>query len=182
MESWKGHLLHLRALALLRSNPAWTCWFVGGAQRPEEHDYLAKLRELAVNLAISERVRFLGERSDVPELLASADIFCQPNQEPEPFGISFIEALLASLPVVSTSIGGALEIIDSSCGILTAPNDVEALARALRALVESRELRQELGTSGPSRARGLCDPKTQLERVMEAIAENVTKPPRKLIQ
>jgi glycosyltransferase involved in cell wall biosynthesis len=49
-------------------------------------------------------------RSDVARLLAAADIHCQPNIGPEPFGITFIEALYAGLPLVTTSIGGAIEM------------------------------------------------------------------------
>ncbi len=77
-------------------------------------------------------------------LLAAADIHCQPNTGPEPFGITFIEALYAGLPVVTTSIGGALEIVDGSCGMLVEPNDPAALAGALRRLIEDRELRADV--------------------------------------
>ena len=57
------------------------------------------------------------QRDDVPRLLAAADIFCQPNLGPEPFGIGFVEALSAGLPVITTATGGALEIVDGDCGI-----------------------------------------------------------------
>ena len=48
-------------------------------------------------------------------LLAAADVFCQPNSGPEPFGIVFVEALYAGLPVIATAIGGAQEIVDAAC-------------------------------------------------------------------
>ena len=70
---------------------------------------------------MGERVAFLGARDDVPDLLAQADIFCQPNQSPEPFGIVFIEALQSGIPVVSSRLGGAAEIVDDTCGILIPP-------------------------------------------------------------
>ena len=66
-------------------------------------------------------MRWLGQRRDVPELLAAADIYCQPNVGAEPFGIVFVEALYTGLPVVTTALGGALEIIDASCGVLVPP-------------------------------------------------------------
>ncbi len=174
MEEWKGHRLHLDALARLAGVlglSEWTCWIVGGAQRPHETRYIATLRAQAAALGIGPRVNFLGQRGDVARLLAAADIHCQPNTGPEPFGITFIEALYAGLPVVTTSIGGALEIVDGSCGILVAPNDPAALAGALRRLIEDRELRARLGGAGPARATALCEPRAQ----MAALARALTK-------
>ena len=99
---------------------------VGGAQRPEEQEYMREIQEKAIQLGIGERVRFLGQRSDVPSLLAAADIFSQPNLGAEPFGIVFIEALAAGLPVVTTAMGGPQEIIDESCGFVAPPGDAES--------------------------------------------------------
>src|SRR5439155_12598476 len=79
LERWKGQLLHLEALAKLRNLTGWMAWFVGGAQRPPEAHYLEELKSRSHQLKISQRVRFLGQRSDVPRLLAAADIHCQPN-------------------------------------------------------------------------------------------------------
>jgi glycosyltransferase involved in cell wall biosynthesis len=172
MEAWKGHELHLRALSLLADVPGWTCLIVGGAQRRSEKTYLARLQELAQSLGIAGRARFLGERSDVPRLLSGADIHCQPNTGPEPFGINFIEGLAAGLPVVTTAIGAAKEIITGQCGILV-PVEPQALAAALRQLVASRELRRQLGGFGPQRARQLCDPATQIPE-LAAIFDTVT--------
>jgi glycosyltransferase involved in cell wall biosynthesis len=169
MEEWKGHRLHLNALARLTGASdisertcEWACWMVGGAQRPHEARYLEALRAEAAALGIAPRVKWLGQRSDVARLLAAADIHCQPNTGPEPFGITFIEALYAGLPVVTTSIGGALEIVDGSCGMLVAPDDPAALAGALGRLIEDSELRARLGAAGPARAAALCDPRSQM--------------------
>ena len=165
MQEWKGHSLHLEALARLREIPNWVCWMVGGAQRPSEMRYLEGLRQMAAKARIAERIRFVGQRSDVPRLLAAADIFCQPNTGAEPFGIVFIEALCAGLPIVTTAMGGALEIVDNSCGILTKPGDIAELGNALAKLICDRALRQGLGAYGPQHARDLCDPARQLARL-----------------
>jgi len=175
MQGWKGHALHLEALSLLKDVPGWVCWQVGGAQKPVEEKYLQELRELAANLGIGERVYFLGQRSDVSKLLAAADICCQPNISPEPFGIAFIEALYARLPVVTTAFGGACEIIDDSCGMLSPPNDARALAEALRRLIQERALRESLGVAGPARARMLCNPSAQMTRFHEALKSVVPR-------
>jgi len=103
LERWKGQSVLLSALAQLRELQNWVCWIAGGAQRPHEAEYLRELEEQAQKMGIAERVRFLGQRADVPRLLAAADIHCQPNTGPEPFGIAFVEALYAGLPVVTTA-------------------------------------------------------------------------------
>lgn len=175
MEAYKGHHLHLRALHALRHVPGWVCWQVGGAQRPHEAQYLQELRYAASTLDIAERVRFLGQRSDVSRLLAAADIHCQPNIGPEPFGITFIEALYAGLPVVTTAIGGAMEIVTESCGLLVQPNDPRALADALEYLIRHGELRARLSRGAPVRARTLSDPMTQLNKLGELL-RSVTQP------
>jgi glycosyltransferase involved in cell wall biosynthesis len=164
MEAWKGHVSHIKALAQLQELPThWVCWMVGGAQRPEEQKYLHELAQLTADLGIGERVQFLGQRSDVTELLSAADVFCQPNQTPEPFGITSVEALWAGRPVIAGALGGTLEVIDDSCGRLVSPGDVEALAEALKRMIESREIRERLGQAGPARAVQLCDPARQMD-------------------
>jgi glycosyltransferase involved in cell wall biosynthesis len=175
MEEWKGHRLHLNALAQLRDAPQWICWMVGGAQRPHELRYLEALRAEAAALGIAHRVRFVGQRGDIGRLLAAADIHCQPNTGAEPFGIAFIEALYAGLPVVTTALGGALEIIDDSCGVLVPPNDPATLAQALRPLIEDSRARERLGSAGPARAAALCDPSRQVTR-LAAVLGSVETP------
>jgi glycosyltransferase involved in cell wall biosynthesis len=164
MEAYKGHALLMHALARLR-NRDWVCWQIGDAQRHRERIYMNGLIRLADELGVGNRVKFLGHRADVARVLAAADIYCQPNRDPEPFGISFIEALGARLPVLATALGGALEIVDESCGVLVAPNDPGALAAALLRLIDDAEARRALGAAGPSRAAALCDPPAILRRM-----------------
>jgi glycosyltransferase involved in cell wall biosynthesis len=148
VEACKGHLLHLRALARLKAlQSPWVCWIAGGAQKPEEEEHLHNLQVAAAELGISERIKFLGQRADVPQLLAAADIFCQPNETPDSFGIAFVEALWAGRPVVTTAMGGAKEIIDDSCGVLVEPGSPDLLAASLQRLIESPELRASLAST-----------------------------------
>ena len=168
LEAWKGHVLMLEALGRMRANPRWVMWFVGGPQRDQERRYLARLEAQAHALGIADRVRFLGERSDVPRVLAAADVFCQPNLGPEPFGIVFIEALSCALPVVATAMGGVVEIIDESCGVLTQA-DPDALAAVLTPLVDDPARRHRLASAGPARARLLCEPARQMDELTHVI-------------
>ena len=157
LERWKGHAFLLEALGHLKDQPGWTAWIAGGTQRPHEAIYLAELQKQAQSLQIENRLRFLGQRSDIPKILGAADIHCQPNLGPEPFGIAFVEALYAGLPVVSSNIGGAAEIVtDGGCGWHVPLGDDESLAEALRALIVDDPLRASLGAAGPRRAYTLC--------------------------
>ncbi len=169
MEPWKGHRTLLEALARLTVVPQWVCWIAGGPQRPEEAVYEKALRALATDLGLMERIRFLGWRSDVDQLLLAADIYCQANLGAEPFGIAFIEAMQAGLPVVTTSAGGPLEILDESCGILVHPNDAVSLAAALQSLLTDKSRRRRLGGAGVQRAAQLCDPGRQLRQLHNII-------------
>ena len=169
MEPSKGHIVHLNALGMLSELPGWTCWQVGGGQRPCESRYVEKLKRTAFELGIEDRVRFVGERSDVRRILAAADIYCQPNVTPEGFGIAIVEALCARLPVVTAAIGGAIEIVDESCGQLLPAKDTQQLASLLRRLIQDGALRKNLGAAGPARARQLCDPATQLQQLHQTL-------------
>lgn len=163
MEACKGHGLHLEALSRLREVPDWVCWMVGGAQRSQEETYQNELKAKAAQLGIAHRIRFLGERSDVLRVLYGSDIYCQPNIEPEGFGITFIESLYAGVPVVTTNIGGGSEIVDANYGILVAPADERDLANALQNLIANNDMRFSCGASGPARAAQLCGPKSQMQ-------------------
>ncbi len=175
MEAWKGHAYHLSALSLLKDLPSWICWQVGGAQTPDEKKFVRELKELAARLGIADRVRFLNERRDVSRLLAAADVFCQPNAGPEPFGLTSVEALYAQLPVVIADTGASPEIVDESCGIRVAPADAHSLATALRSLIQNQALRIKLGARGPARARALCDPATQINLFQRVLGSVVSK-------
>jgi glycosyltransferase involved in cell wall biosynthesis len=170
MEAWKGQASLLEALGRLRERRDWTCWIAGGAQTAAEASYAASLKTLAASLGIADRVRFLGERADVPRILAAADIFCQPNKSSEGFSIVFMEAFLASLPIVTTAIGGAVEMVNDSCGVLLPMDDTDALTESLRTLIEDPRLREALGDAGRKRVYDLCDPQTQICTLREILA------------
>lgn len=171
MEAWKGHTALVEALATLADVPGWTAWIAGGAQRPSERVYVLSVRRAVTAAGLEPRVRFTGERADIARLAAAADIYCQVNRDPEPFGVAFVEALGAGLPVVTTAAGGAPEIVVADCGRLVAPGDATTLSATLRELVGSARLRQSLGARGPARARALCDAPTQLARLIDILDE-----------
>jgi glycosyltransferase involved in cell wall biosynthesis len=169
LEPWKGHLDVIRALARLVSRP-WMLWIAGGAQRAHERAHLSAIEAEVRRLGVESRVKILGERGDVRSLLAGADVLAQANVEPEPFGVIFAEALGASVPVVTTNMGGAPEIVATSCGRLVAPGDLDGLALALDELISDRRLREALGAAGPAHAASRCDPTVVLPQIDAALA------------
>ena len=162
MEPYKGHASVIEALGRISDVPGWVFWLIGAPQRPFEKTYLESLEASAARLAIADRIRVAGHVPDLSVVLGSADVFCQPNLRPEPFGLVFVEALASGLAVVGSRSGGVMEIVDESCGVLVPPGDIDALARTLRDLVVDRERRESLAAAAPARAKRLCDPATQL--------------------
>lgn len=172
MEPLKGQRVCIEALGQLTHLGGWTCWQVGGAQQRSEVRYLESLKELAEQHGVAGRVRFAGHRTDVARLMDAADIFCQPNIAPEAFGISFVEAMSAGLPVVTSAIGGASEVVESTCGVLVEPSNAGSLAAVLERLIRDPAARQRFGSNGPRRAHTLCDPAVQMPRIA-AVLESV---------
>ncbi|MCZ7450149.1 glycosyltransferase family 4 protein [Agrobacterium rhizogenes] len=145
LSEWKGQHVFLDALATMEGVQAV---IVGGALFGQEA-YEARIREQASRLGLDGRVRFLGFRSDVPELMASMDVVAHTSIVAEPFGRVVVEAMMCGRPVVATRGGGVTEIIrDGETGLLVPPGDASALAAALGAILSDPALAQRLGQSG----------------------------------
>jgi glycosyltransferase involved in cell wall biosynthesis len=175
MEAWKGHRELLQALTMLRGEAEWVCWIAGGAERPDEREYVLELQRMADNLEIADRVKFLGRREDVPALMIAADIYCQANTEAEGFSIAFLEAFYAGLPIVTTALGGAMEIVDAECGFLVSASSGKDFATALRRLIHDRGLRQRFGKNGRQRALERCDPVRQFRELENAFRQIIAR-------
>ena len=93
---------------------------------------------------LSDRIRFLGYRTDVPDLFSVLDVFVHASTKPEPFGMVILEAMAARRPVVATNIGGPPEILDGGrCGILVPPGDAGAIADACGKYLDDESFRRE---------------------------------------
>jgi glycosyltransferase involved in cell wall biosynthesis len=99
-------------------------------------------------LGLGDSVRLLGDRSDVPRLLAAADVFvCSSRSEGMP--VSIIEAMAVGLPVVASAVGGVPELVDDQrTGLLVVPGAAAALADALARVIGDRTLREQMGRAG----------------------------------
>lgn len=115
---------------------------------------LARCKTLAETLGIVDRVSFLGDRHDVPALLARAQGFILSTHY-EGLPISIMEAMRAGLPVVATDVSGiAEEVVDEETGLLVPHRDVGALAAAIERLINAPALRRRLGEAGRQKFLG----------------------------
>ena len=101
---------------------------------------------------LEDRVHLVGERTDIPEILAASDIFVLPSRW-EGLPLTIIEAMMAGLPVVASQVGGVPELVEEGkSGFLVEPRNPHRLAEALSPLLDDPELRFRLGQAGRQRA------------------------------
>ncbi len=150
----KGHDLLIAALAGIADRP-WTCVIAGAADRGG--DWAATLDHQIAGAGLKGRVMLRGalDPAALEALYASADLFCLPSRY-EGYGMVFAEAMMRGLPVVALHAGAVPEVVPDTVGILTPPEDVPALARALARLLDDRATAARM--SAAARAHALCLP------------------------
>ena len=115
------------------------------------------------------RLRMLGYRTDIPALLAAADIFTLPSRF-EGLPMSVIEAMLTGLPVVATNVRGPAEqVIDGTTGLSVPVGNAVALGTALGRLVRDPTLRAAMGDAGRHRALDCYDEAKVLARTLDLL-------------
>jgi glycosyltransferase involved in cell wall biosynthesis len=142
----KGHDVFIRAAAIVAQRFPQVRFSVAGEVL--EPEYFEELRRLVETLELTDRFRFEGGVTNLPQFLAGADIFVLPSRS-EGFSNAVIEAMAASLPVVATRVGGNPEAVeDGVTGIVVPPEDPGALADAVLELLSDPERCQAMGKAG----------------------------------
>jgi glycosyltransferase involved in cell wall biosynthesis len=127
-----------------------------------------RCRELARELGVADRVRFLGLRNDVAAIFASCDIAVVPSRAPEAFGLAVIEAMAVGKPVIVSDAGAMPELVaHGAAGIVVPPANVDALADALGRLLRDRAAAVALGQAAQRRAYARYSTTVWLERTLE---------------
>lgn len=130
------------------------------------------LMDLARRLGVDARIDWVGQVSDVAPLMASAAVGVLPSVGKEAFGLVVAEFMAQGVPVIATGHGACAEIItDGVDGLLVPPADVDALADALRRLLDDPDLRRQLGGEG---ARTVAS-RFAYDRFYQAIEDIYTK-------
>lgn len=177
LEPQKGQPVLLRAFQQVAADlPNAYLAFVG------EGSQTGPLNALATELGLTERVKFLGRRTDVGACLEMSDVFVFPSLF-EGLPLAPIEAMLKSLPCIVTKIDPVLELFaDGETGIVVAPGSVDELAAAMRTVYRDPELRKRLGAHARVKAVENFDSSTglraweQLYRELAPQGSRSTKP------
>lgn len=129
-------------------------------------ELLGELREQADRIGAASCVHFVGHQADVPAVLEALDIFAIPSlSEALPYAV--MEAMAMELPVVGSDVGGVPEIVAADqTGLLVPARDSEALAVALRRLVDSADLRERMGRAGRQRIIDHFDERRMAEQTL----------------
>jgi glycosyltransferase involved in cell wall biosynthesis len=132
---------------------------------------------------VGERVHFLGAvpHAELPSVLRACDLFLLTTEPPESFGIVLIEALATGLPAIATDYPGVRAVLDADTGLLAPPGDAEAVAAALRQLLDAgSEGRAAIGDAGRAKAEREWSWPSLIERMDDAYREALAARAQKL--
>lgn len=161
----KGQEEFIRAAALVASWRDDVVFLVAGEEEAGEGRFTESLRQLSCELAVSDRIHFLGRVEDLPSLFAVLTMLALPAWQ-EAFSIVLIQAMAAGLPVIASDVGGPAEIVTHGVtGLLVPPRRVEALAQAINRLLGDPDLRRRLGVA----ARKEVETRFEREKVIHQI-------------
>ena len=129
-------------------------WRDEGLKTAPSDSYEGQVRDNCLGSVAAERIHFLGKvaSSKMPAVYAACDVLVVPSIWREAFGLVALEALASGRPVIASSVGGLVEFVNEQNGLLVSPEAEGELENAMRALAESRELRQKLGSRGRAHA------------------------------
>jgi glycosyltransferase involved in cell wall biosynthesis len=144
----KGQEEFVRAAASLARIRSDVEFLIAGEEHVENKPFTQRLSRLAGSLGLGDKLRFLGQVTHIPELLAAVDVVVVPSWD-EGFSLVTIEAMAARRPVLASNIGGIAGIIkDNVTGLMFPPRDVAALTDKLLWLVSDAPLRERLSVQG----------------------------------
>lgn len=179
----KGHEYFIRAAArLVHQWPRARFVIVGGESESfRQRTALEwRLRTLAAELDLADKVLFAGPLDDAPRYMGDCDVICMPTVPigrdlGEAFGLVTLEAMAAGAVVVATDCGGPPEVIEhKKTGLLVPPRDAEALAAACHWLLEDPQRRREIADAGWAHVRDHFDMSNTCRR-METIFSELGK-------
>ncbi len=110
------------------------------------------IRAMAKNLGLEQQVRILGWRQDIPALIRASSATLLPSER-EGLPRAVLESLALGVPVIATNIRGVRELLVEGCGYLTEVGDVEAVAKAMRKVIENPVECEEMGRRGRERVK-----------------------------
>ena len=162
----KNHLLFLRAAAMLKGEMSNAHFVIvgDGEERPT-------LERAANDAGLADHVHFLGNRSDIPEVLSMLDLFSLTSHN-EANPVSILEAMSIGLPVVSTDVGSVSETVRHDVtGFLAKPGAANEIARYWREILTDRQEASQMGVA----ARQVVVDHWSLERMVDGYQDLITE-------
>jgi glycosyltransferase involved in cell wall biosynthesis len=168
----KGQLELIEAFAQISRKVKDAVLLIAGkALFNRDEEYAAQLERAVASLGITDRVRFLGPRDDIPKLMQGLDVLVVNSHE-EPFALTVLEGLSSGTAVLATSVGGTPEMIrPGENGWLVEARDQNALAKAMLTLFGDQSLRRRLGREGRRAAIARFSTNRFLKEVEELYGE-----------
>jgi glycosyltransferase involved in cell wall biosynthesis/PAS domain-containing protein len=152
LAGWKGQHIFLEAASQLVEAGIDAQFLIAGTAMFGEDSYVADLHSQVDRLGLQGKVQFLGHVDPIEAFLPTVSILVHASTSPEPFGQVVIEGMAAGIPVVATDGGGVKEtVVHGETGLLVPMGNAQALADALRMLIDRPELRAKLSTKGRQR-------------------------------
>jgi glycosyltransferase involved in cell wall biosynthesis len=142
----KGYEDMIEAFAIVHHRDPRTVLVIAGVG-----SLFDKIRKKISDMQLEDSVNCLGERSDISQLLAASDIYASSSHR-EGLPVALLEAMMAGLPIVATSVGDIPKVITPETGIIVPPHEPACLADALSDLVNAPEKARMLGTGARIRA------------------------------
>lgn len=165
---WKGHPVFFRAAAQLVASGVDAHFLAVGDAAFDDPSYGQQLKLLTAELGLKGRAHFLGYRRDVAAVMAACDLVVHASVLPEPLGLTPLEAMALSKPVVAVGAGGVREtVVEGVTGLLVPPEDPTALADACRRVLTDPALGRAFGAAGRRRVEERFSLARQTDRVEE---------------
>ena len=142
----KGYDDMIEAFAIVHQRDPRTILVIAGAG-----SLFDKIKKKISDMQLEESVNCLGERSDISQLLAASDIYASSSHR-EGLPVALLEAMIAGLPIVATSVGDIPKVITPETGIIVPPHEPACLADALSDLINAPEKARMMGNAARSRA------------------------------
>lgn len=174
----KGYKYQLQAIEQLKQQPIWSKLYFAwaGAGATTHNNMEPEMRETVAKLGVTDRVKFLGQRWDIPDWLEACDIFIL-SSEAEGMPLAIMEAMAKGLPVIASAVSGIPEELGETGKLLPNPKldpagTVQELVKTIELWASDSELRQTLGKACYERASKLFREERMLQEYLEVITKS----------
>ena len=147
--SWKGIKEFISAAEIVFKLVPESSAFIVGDRSDGESLYYQEVLDLISKKKLNDKIILTGFRTDISALMKIMNVVVHASTEPEPFGLVLIEAMAMAKPVISTNIGGPIDIVDDGkTGLLIDSMDFQTMAQAIAFLLKERKTSEMMGRKG----------------------------------